>query len=325
MTNTFVKLVSVNTDPDRISEIIRRTLTPARYECLPSNTRFHHKLDFGTACETHVWTTQTDTGYSVASDDTLRNHIEVHFVEAGRYQSKTNTQRVVADAGQAYLLVDPEGHRIACQPGTIQSSIAFPIQKLSRLMELNAEDPIETLRTLVPILDVGHPAPRLIWQIGKLLQGGCDPDLGVAASPIAASLLEEALLQTLVDAWPRQGPESRARHNPHPRYIKRAMEWIDANLSGKITLESIAEASGVGVRTLQTQFRTELGMSPIQYVIKQRLQAAHRELIAAADDQTIAAIAAQFGFGHMGEFDRRYKEVFGRKPSETRRSSRHLR
>jgi AraC-like DNA-binding protein len=57
----------------------------------------------------------------------------------------------------------------------------------------------------------------------------------------------------------------------------------------------------------------------MQYLHGLRLQQVHAELArATARDTTISEIAYRWGFRHLGEFNRKYREVYGVTPSATR-------
>ncbi len=79
----------------------------------------------------------------------------------------------------------------------------------------------------------------------------------------------------------------------------------------------------VSVRTLQEAFRKHVGMPPMAYVSEVRLERVHGQLRAAAPGSTtVAEVAYQWGFAHLGRFARRYRERYGETPSQTLRTFR---
>lgn len=103
------------------------------------------------------------------------------------------------------------------------------------------------------------------------------------------------------------------------RPVQRAKEYIEANLSRKLLLHEIASAAGLGVRRLQTLFRADTGKTPLQFILDLRLDHAHADLQACDGGTSVAAIATRWGFTHMSDFGRRYRERFGEVPSSTLR------
>jgi transcriptional regulator GlxA family with amidase domain len=68
-------------------------------------------------------------------------------------------------------------------------------------------------------------------------------------------------------------------------------------------------------------FRRHLDCTPLQYLRNVRLDLAHRDLLAAQrPEQTVAQIAARWGFMHTGRFAVLYRQTFGQSPHETLRT-----
>jgi AraC-like DNA-binding protein len=101
--------------------------------------------------------------------------------------------------------------------------------------------------------------------------------------------------------------------------IRLARELIEAHHQEPLTVVDMAEAVGVSVRTLQTNFVRELGVSPMAYLRELRLGAARTELKAASTDTTVTRVALNHGYSHFGRFSVEYKRRFGESPSATLR------
>lgn len=103
--------------------------------------------------------------------------------------------------------------------------------------------------------------------------------------------------------------------------LRRAITFINENAHGEITLSDIAAAVNVTPRSVQYAFRRHLGITPLEYLRRVRLDRAHRELQTADPrSDTVMAIAGRWGFGHPGRFSSVYKRTFGSPPSETLRN-----
>ncbi len=104
------------------------------------------------------------------------------------------------------------------------------------------------------------------------------------------------------------------------RIIVRAKEYVHEHLKEVIPVIALCRYCAVSLSTLERIFTRELGISPNEYIRAARLHEVRRALLAAnAEDFTIADIAMNSGFTHMGRFSRRYRTHFGRLPSEERR------
>ena len=56
-----------------------------------------------------------------------------------------------------------------------------------------------------------------------------------------------------------------------PQHVKRALDYLRANLAEKVTLADLATACGISQRALLTQFKHFLGVSPIAHLRHMRL------------------------------------------------------
>jgi transcriptional regulator GlxA family with amidase domain len=104
--------------------------------------------------------------------------------------------------------------------------------------------------------------------------------------------------------------------------VRRAVAFIDGHASLPITVTDVARAAGVGPRALQLAFAHHLGCSPMTHVRRVRLEGAHRELQAAdpTAGDTVAAIAARWGFARPDRFAAAYRAAYGAPPSHTLRT-----
>lgn len=106
-----------------------------------------------------------------------------------------------------------------------------------------------------------------------------------------------------------------------PAVVRRAVEFIQANAQRTLELGEIAEAAQIGKRGLQIEFQQHLGQTPMAYLRSARTQGAHRDLVSGdpVRGDTVAGIAAQWGFTHPGRFSATYRHAFGDSPSATLR------
>ena len=102
-----------------------------------------------------------------------------------------------------------------------------------------------------------------------------------------------------------------------PRDLRRAIDYMQANLAAPITIADIAEASGIAGRTLFQYFRDFRGTSPMRYLRDARFDKVHDVLKCAEPEQGVAELAIKWGFSHLGRFAAEYRKRFGESPSET--------
>ncbi len=107
-----------------------------------------------------------------------------------------------------------------------------------------------------------------------------------------------------------------------PARLRRAVEALEADPARPWTVAEIAAVAGCGVRTLQSDFREEYGVSPIEYLRSVRLAVIHEELSAADPHSgaTVTDIALSWGMAHLGRFATAYRRRYGQSPSVTLRT-----
>lgn len=139
-----------------------------------------------------------------------------------------------------------------------------------------------------------------------------------------AASMEELLMLTLLSVQPHNADPRYASpvRTVSPRQLRFAVDYIHENLDSDISLGDIAAAAGCSIRSLNRSFQHASDTSPMQYVQKLRLERIRAELLGLkSHDRTIADLAYQWGYRHLGEFNRKYRDSFGETPSETRRRS----
>lgn len=100
--------------------------------------------------------------------------------------------------------------------------------------------------------------------------------------------------------------------------VNRARDFVAAHPDDVLSVAQIAQGVGVTTRMLEYSFADIMGMSPKEYLRMIRLNAARRALRSADPRHTtIAEIAMDHGFWHLGRFSTYYFQMYGEKPSDT--------
>lgn len=99
--------------------------------------------------------------------------------------------------------------------------------------------------------------------------------------------------------------------------ISRAIEYIDQNFSERITLDEMASRCHVSRRHFFRLFEQAVGVAPMEYLKKVRLQKAAEMLV--TTDLNITEIAYACGFNDSNYFSSLYHKEFGMPPSQFKR------
>jgi AraC-like DNA-binding protein len=143
-------------------------------------------------------------------------------------------------------------------------------------------------------------------------------------NPITMSLFEQFLTTGLLLAHPHSYSEALRRlpQAAAPRDVRRAIDFIEANLDMPIGLADIAAAARVPGRTLLAHFKQYKGMSPMECLRRARFARVRQILQCAKPQENVTKVAMNFGFNHLGRFAVEYRKRFGESPSQTLRQRR---
>ena len=133
--------------------------------------------------------------------------------------------------------------------------------------------------------------------------------------PAAANLVETELYLRLAEEVVRLNgcqplsPRRRQR-------VDQIARWIDANLNERIDMARLSKIASVGERGLTKDIVAARGLSPMELVTARRLSAA-RLMLSRGGQNSIAHVAQDCGFSHLGRFAGVYRDAFGEMPSDT--------
>jgi AraC-like DNA-binding protein len=105
---------------------------------------------------------------------------------------------------------------------------------------------------------------------------------------------------------------------PSPAVLKRAVDFIDRNLTRRLMLAEVAREAGVSTRTLQTLHKAHHGMSASVFIRERRMQRA--KALLAEGPASIGNVAEAIGYSNAANFSRDFRKRFGRAPSMILRS-----
>ncbi|QJU55096.1 helix-turn-helix transcriptional regulator [Herbiconiux sp. KACC 21604] len=157
----------------------------------------------------------------------------------------------------------------------------------------------------------------LAWR--RVVDEGAALVLGGSPTALQMAEISRRTVLAMLAAFPhdrdRLPPEVLA---PRSARLRAAMEFLQAHADRPVTPADAAEAAGLSPRGLQQAFQRHLAVTPTTYLRQVRLERAHDDLLASSPDQvTVGAIAAGWGFTHLGRFSVAYRQRFGESPRHT--------
>lgn len=104
-----------------------------------------------------------------------------------------------------------------------------------------------------------------------------------------------------------------------PWQMRRAQEILREHLDGNVRVQYLAQECGLSVSHFARAFRVSFGLSPIQWLIRQRVNLA-QELLR-NNKLTLSQIATQAGFADQSALARTFSKQIGTSPGRWRRET----
>lgn len=182
------------------------------------------------------------------------------------------------------------------------------------------------LRALMGVEPDGLPRFAERLQAGSPAAAQAQAVIGVlhrssSGSAVLRRARETWALLEILSLWPHSYSQRLSGGAPPPRTVRRALDFIEANLDQPITVVDVALAAHVGVRALTEAFHKHLNDTPGRYLRSRRLEAA-RLALQMDDGCSVHEAALRWQFSNAGAFARYFRERFGCLPGRLRRGSR---
>jgi len=257
--------------------------------------------------------------YSVANGLEALEWADIVFVPGYRHPDRDDPPRAVLDA---LLAASSRGARLAAI-----STGAFALAATGLLDGRRATTHwhyTRALATRYPLVQVDEHV--LFVDEGSVLTSagaasGIDlclhvlrGDLGIAAANHAARRLVAAPYRSGGQAQyvPRSVPE------PLGERFAATREWALHRLDSPLTLEALARHAAVSPRTFSRRFTEDTGYTPMQWVMRARVDVA-RELLERSE-RSVEQIAAETGLGTGTNLRLHFQRILGTTPTEYRRT-----
>jgi AraC family ethanolamine operon transcriptional activator len=209
---------------------------------------------------------------------------------------------VIGNGGAAYTTIEEVQRQIA--------SVVFRPEVMDRGWP-HAVSSFKIFETSVMGLN------RLRNIVREVLAAASEP-VGAAELPLKATAMKESLLGAVDDAFESVVPARwtvRPNDERNFKIFRDIRALLSDDLSQPIYSEEIARKLNLPVRTMHDVVRRYRGMSLHRYLRLRRLWLVRQRLLVGAE--SVKAVALAFGFWHLSDFSRSYREQFGETPSLT--------
>ncbi len=247
----------------------------------------------------------------------------------GRMSTSVHRREYISDVRQALLFSYPAmgPSRIIVDAGAVRMTVVLSEaslrHQLAALLGRSADAPLYPPLEFAPVVDLMGDCGRSIARLSQLLLTDADRGGLLTRNPLALASIEQFVINQLLLSHHHNYSTMLhgAAPSATPRDVKRAVDYIEANIAAPVRLTDIVQAAGVPGRTLFKHFGQFHGVSPMEYLRSVRYESVRQALRNGDEAESISDIASACGFSHLGRFASEYRKRFGERPSDTRRRS----
>lgn len=143
-----------------------------------------------------------------------------------------------------------------------------------------------------------------ILELVRLIAGG-------VGSRIEQEHLLYQMASRVVQRVGRYQPDERVRRAD--RLLVQAKAFIHENVDADLSLDDLSEAANLSKYHFVRLFRRQYGITPHQYLINCRINAARSALETGV---SLADVVYRYGFSDLSHFNRRFKRIYGMTPKQ---------
>jgi transcriptional regulator GlxA family with amidase domain len=183
---------------------------------------------------------------------------------------------------------------------------------------------------------IGGLYPQVRWNFDVLfvddgdvltsagVSAGVDLCLHIVRNDFGTEVANRAARRCVVPPW-RDGGQAQFIERPVPAAgtgaaTDQTRAWALDRLAEPVTLEEMAAHARMSVRTFTRHFRSETGLSPRQWLLRQRV--AHAQLLLESTDLGVESVARRSGLGSATALRQHLQATIGVAPTAYRKTFR---
>ncbi|WP_339027132.1 AraC family transcriptional regulator [Bradyrhizobium symbiodeficiens] len=175
-----------------------------------------------------------------------------------------------------------------------------------------------------PTAEAADPVMRRLSAALTATEAAHDAHSAIMADALRLAILTRTFSRQTLRAPAELGPADAVREEDAGRAVrslqnwrlKRVLQYVDKNLTAKITLQDLAAVAGLSRMHFAAQFRAATGVRPHEYLLRRRIERA-QELLKQAE-VALVDIALTVGFQTQAHFTTVFKRFVGDTPYQWR-------
>ncbi len=274
--------------------------------------------------------------------------IAYHVVTEGRcFANIVGGEPIAVEAGEVIVFTNGDPHVMSSSPGMRADPVApdaldaVTASQLPFFMNYGGDGPTSAklvcgflacdaqpfnplLDNLPPVIKVGNPQGSDARWLGQFIRLATieSADKRAGGESVLAKLSElmfiEVVRRHLEALPPEQTGWLAGLRDP---FVGKALSLMHGGPARNWTIEELAKDVGLSRSVLAERFADLVGMPPMHYLAKWRMQIASG--ILSGGNANIATVAAEIGYGSEAAFSRAFKKMVGVTPSAWRRRLGH--
>ena len=166
-------------------------------------------------------------------------------------------------------------------------------------------------------------AGRRLQRLVDFVVGELEDDPSAAHHPIIRRQLDDLLLGGLLLLPGRHhGLLGRSKSADGSAVVRRAEAFMEAHVDRPIGMSDVAAQCGCSRTKLFQAFKREREWTPLQFLVRRRMERARRRLLTPSQDTTVTAVSLECGYANLSRFAHEYRKLYAETPSMTLSRSR---
>jgi AraC-like DNA-binding protein len=238
--------------------------------------------------------------------------VEIHFLERGHQAFEVEGRKYDLHGGDLFVTQPSESHSTGGMPVEpcvlywVNLRIPKPGHSLLSLPPKETTAVVSALRLLPDRQFRGSSLVRVL--LDRLLEYHLEPETALRRTRMRQAVIQ--FLLEVIDCSTRLPPADRVA------LMKEVVRTIKSRPTESFRIQDLARMAGGSVSWFKTRFKEETGLSPGQFILRNKIEAACRRLL--DGDEPIGQVAGELGFPTSQYFATVFQRLMGVSPRRYR-------
>lgn len=262
----------------------------------------------------HVITPQSDMYKRNVSTTHAHSTFEIYYLLGGKVNLHVSGQTYQIQKGDVVILNAYENHYVEVDPN----------EDYNRCVTEFLLDNIPAIKGVTPLYDFFYVHPPIAFLKSDIVKETKIPEIFKEMEEISAHphkytdhlLCSEISKLVSLIAYNLEANDSQAEDinnivSQTDVYIHKSIQFINANVQAKITIDDVADSVHLSKSYLQHIFKNKLGIAISEYIFRQKMNCAKFML---SSGKSLTETASALGYTYYSTFSAHYKKLFGVAP-----------